>query len=163
MYVRKRMEVAEKEHGERPIAFGLTDAFWTSLGVPDNKRSHASRLLRACLPPGAAFKYQYPLPKTATPRFSWFAMKQEVFDEMRERARLGDPDALHRQLLDRHKDAKADAEKQQNLFDGGELRCPTCTVPLFDPRDADYAKKMEHIEKLADGPLPPTCICPPCA
>ena len=53
---------------------------------------------------------------------------------------------------------KLDEAVQKALHEGGIRQCTTCSMPIGNPHDSEYAEKIKRIEKMWEGPLP-KCSC----
>ena len=115
------------------------------------------------LPPTSISVGMFRLPKHARPlhddnKKAWFLTTVGDLAEMRKNAAETDPHTLRLHTRKRNEKLKLNTAIQKAMWDAGIERCATCTAPILNPHDPEYAEKVARIERMSNNPLP-KCIC----
>ena len=163
--VRERREGKEQVLGVPVVAWGLTPENWAKLKSPSATTTMRRACCgRVCRPPCKSNAVRPPKAVRPAhdgkepPRYMWFLSTADDLKEMQAKAAESDPSTLRQGTRKHNKKVKVNEEVQKALSEGGVRQCTTCSMPIFNPHDSEYAEKMKRIEKMWEGPLP-KCSC----
>ena len=158
-------EFAEGIGGEC-LLFVNTPDMDEAIGVPTGQRSEAMRLLRQLVklvnesnPGHISIREGVPTKRNGT-KYAWFALSLRGRNALSDAARSSSPQTLDSAVRKRGQQTSIDAAVQDEMNEAGLVQCYTCTMPVLDTKDPDFAQKKAAIERIATrGTKMAACSC----
>jgi hypothetical protein len=158
-------EFAEGIGGEC-LLFVNTPDMDKAIGVPTGQRSEAMRLLRQLVklvnesnPGHISIREGVPTKRNGT-KYAWFALSSSGWKALSDAARASSPQTLDSAVRKRGQQTSIDAAVQDEMNEAGLVQCYTCTMPVLDTKDPEFAQKKAAIERIATrGTKMTACSC----